>query len=227
MALRDRTFVLPKLPRRGGSRRIWMLFGLTSLVVVVVAGAVAFADIPDGNVIEACYQNSTGRLRLVDNAGCANGERKITWNVRGPQGLRGEPGAAGARGPAGERGPAGPAGPKGMTGPAGAQGVPGAVGRTRAGRGAFSARLIRPPPTPVLRAGPLIAAPSSPAPTAASSSPPLRRRPSSDKVTRWRHGAPPIRSCRANNCAVRAAVRRVGQGAPGSWRDRLVEVQPR
>jgi len=128
MAVRDRAFVLPKLPRRGGSRRIWMLFGFTSLVVVVVAGAVAFADIPDGNVIEACYQNSTGRLRIVDNSGCANGERKVTWNVRGPQGLRGEPGVAGARGPAGERGPAGPAGPKGLTGPAGAQGLPGAAG---------------------------------------------------------------------------------------------------
>src|SRR5579872_4183566 len=119
MAVRDRAFVLPKLPRRGGSRRIWMLFGFTSLVVVVVAGAVAFADIPDGNVIEACYQNSTGRLRIVDNSGCANGERKVTWNVRGPQGLRGEPGVAGAPGPAG---------PKGLTGPAGAQGLPGAAG---------------------------------------------------------------------------------------------------
>src|SRR5690242_825292 len=122
MALRDRAFVLPKLPRRGGSRRIWMLFGLTSLVVVVVAGAVAFADIPDGNTIEACYQNSTGRIRIVDNAGCANGERKITWNVRGPQGPRGEPGVAGGRGPAG------PAGAKGLPGPAGPPGVPGAIG---------------------------------------------------------------------------------------------------
>src|SRR5581483_4979714 len=140
MAVRDRAFVLPKLPRRGGSRRIWMLFGFTSLVVVVVAGAVAFADIPDGNVIEACYQNSTGRLRIVDNSGCANGERKVTWNVRGPAGAQGLPGAAGPkgdRGPAGppgtdglpgQRGPVGADGPAGPQGPAGPDGPPGPPG---------------------------------------------------------------------------------------------------
>src|SRR5581483_133965 len=131
MALRDRAIVFPKRRWRGGSRRMWTTFGLASLVVVVVAGAGAFADIPDGNVVEACYQKSTGQLRIVDNSGCSAGERKVTWNVRGPQGLRGDAGPAGARGPAGERGPAGlagPAGPKGPIGPAGPQGVPGATG---------------------------------------------------------------------------------------------------
>jgi hypothetical protein len=114
-----------------GSRRLLTVCGLTSLVVVVAAGAVAFADIPDGNAIEACYQKSTGRLRIVDSDGCESGERKVTWNVRGPQGLRGDAGPAGARGPAGERGPAGPAGPagpRGLIGPAGPQGVAGPMG---------------------------------------------------------------------------------------------------
>jgi hypothetical protein len=109
-------------PERGARRRVFAVFALTSLAVVLVAGAVAFADIPDDGVLHACYDKESGRLRVVDNKGCHHDERKITWSQKGPQGPRGE------AGPAGANGPAGPAGPKGETGPAGERGVMGPDG---------------------------------------------------------------------------------------------------
>lgn len=106
------------------------MFGASALVClpVLVAGTVAFADIPDSGVVHACYDKSTGGVRIVDNAGCERDERKITWNAKGPDGPRGEPGSAGSKGAAGAMGPAGPKGDTGTPGPRGPAGPDGAPG---------------------------------------------------------------------------------------------------
>src|SRR2546423_15233411 len=111
--------------------RLFGALGFTTLAAVVAAGAVAFADVPDGGTVHACYDKDSGRVRIVDNTGCGDSERKISWSARGPEGPRGEAGPAGARGERGLAGPAGPAGPKGergATGPAGPVGAQGDVG---------------------------------------------------------------------------------------------------
>jgi hypothetical protein len=128
MALRYRAIVGKRLPERGVSRRVFSVFGLTSLVVVLVAGAVASADIPDDGALHACYDKETGRLRVVDNKGCHDDERKVTWSVKGPQGPRGDDGSVGPAGPKGEVGPAGSPGPAGPAGERGAMGPDGPMG---------------------------------------------------------------------------------------------------
>jgi hypothetical protein len=58
-------------------------------------------------VIHACYNKTTGGIRLVPAVtDCHTNEQAVSWN---------------------EEGPAGPAGPKGATGPAGPAGAPGAT----------------------------------------------------------------------------------------------------
>lgn len=93
--------------------------GTVRLVVIAVAGAlggaaVAYAAIPDrGGVIHACYQKTTGALRVVDSEkdrGCTRAELGLVWNQTGPQGVAGAQGPAGPQGVAGPQGPAGPAG---------------------------------------------------------------------------------------------------------------------
>src|SRR5713226_9013862 len=100
MSQRGRPIIELKLRDILRRRRIFGVSVLVILPVVLVAGAVAFADIPDGSVVHACYEKATGRVRVVDNKGCQDAERKITWNERGPEGPRGEPGPAGAKGAA-------------------------------------------------------------------------------------------------------------------------------
>src|SRR5581483_4597979 len=131
MALRYRAIVGKRQPGRAAGRRIFGSLVLTSVAVVLVAGAVASADIPDDGVLHGCYDKQTGRLRVVDNKGCQDDERKITWSVKGPAGARGDQGPAGqdgAPGPAGRDGAPGAPGPKGDTGPAGPAGPTGPVG---------------------------------------------------------------------------------------------------
>jgi hypothetical protein len=91
---------------------------------LAAAGAIAFAQIPDpGGVIHACYNNSTGALRVIDPSSgrpCApTGETALTFNQQGQ---------AGAAGPAGSSGPPGAAGPAGPTGAPGARGAKGRSG---------------------------------------------------------------------------------------------------
>ncbi len=68
--------------------------------LTVLTGGTAYATIPSGNVLSACYFKSGGRVRVIDASvtGCKSGETSLAWNVQGP---------AGADGP---QGPAGPAG---------------------------------------------------------------------------------------------------------------------
>jgi hypothetical protein len=108
--------------------RLLAALGLTT-AAVVVAGAVAFADIPDAGAVHACYEKESGRVRVIDQHDhCAGDERHITWNERGAQGPRGEAGPAGIRGERGAPGPAGPAGQKGEAGAAGPAGARGEIG---------------------------------------------------------------------------------------------------
>src|SRR5438067_11548969 len=94
MARRYRATIGRTLLRLGTRHRVLGALGLTTVLVVVVAGTVAFADIPDSGVVHACYDRDSGRVRIVDKTGCADHERKITWNARGPEGPRGETGPA-------------------------------------------------------------------------------------------------------------------------------------
>lgn len=107
---------------------------LISSVLLVVAGMVAFASIPDSaGVINGCYATKTGALRVIDTAtqSCARGEVALSWNQvgpQGPQGLQGLTGATGPQGLTGATGAVGPAGPTGPTGATGAAGTPGTNG---------------------------------------------------------------------------------------------------
>src|ERR1051325_8668938 len=119
---------LQKVRFKGNRRRVFGLFAATSLAVVLIAGAGAFADIPDRDGLHLCYDKDSGRLRVVDSERCADSERKLVWDNKGRDGARGErgpigpagvPGAKGDPGPAGPTGPAGPIGPPGPEGPMG------------------------------------------------------------------------------------------------------------
>jgi hypothetical protein len=64
-----------------------------AVVVVLAAGGIAYASIPDsGGVIHGCYQKTNGSLRVIDTeAGgkCSSGENSLSWNQTGPAGPRG------------------------------------------------------------------------------------------------------------------------------------------
>jgi len=96
----------------------------------------ALASIPGpGGVISACYQRSTGKLRVIDPTSarhsmraCHPDEVPLQWNQSGGVGSQGPAGPAGPQGPAGATGPAGPVGPTGATGPVGPAGPQGPQG---------------------------------------------------------------------------------------------------
>jgi len=117
---------------------------LSASLVLAAAAHSAHAS----TVIHACYNKTTGELRVVQqNTPCHTNEGAVSWNnegpagpagpagpmgpegATGPQGPQGPAGAAGAQGPqgpagaAGAQGPQGPAGPQGPQGPAGAPGA--------------------------------------------------------------------------------------------------------
>lgn len=64
-----------------------------AIVVVLAAGGIAYASIPDsGGVIHGCYQKTNGSLRVIDTeAGgkCSSNENSLSWNQTGPAGPRG------------------------------------------------------------------------------------------------------------------------------------------
>src|SRR5207245_2410066 len=79
--------------------------------VGVVAGGIAWADIPDAGVIHGCYKTVGGVLRVVDadkGGKCTSGETALNWS---------QPGPTGTKGPSGPTGPTGPKGPTGQAGP--------------------------------------------------------------------------------------------------------------
>ena len=99
---------------RRRSHRLRLALGAIIGAGTLGAAGVAIAGIPgQGGVINGCYRNSNGGLRVIDSAtgdACSNHETAIQWNQAGLQG------PAGLEGPAGAQGPAGPAGPGGATG---------------------------------------------------------------------------------------------------------------
>jgi hypothetical protein len=100
--------------------------------VLVFAWAMAGRSASAATVIQACYNTTTGDVRIVKSASeCTSAEQAISWNAAGPPGPKGATGATGPAGPAGPTGAtgaAGPAGATGATGPAGPAGAKGATG---------------------------------------------------------------------------------------------------
>ena len=96
---------------------------ILTIVIVHIAVATAWTQIPNGNgVFHACYK-ANGDVRLVAGASdCRNNEEHVAWNRTGPQGV------AGPTGPQGQTGATGPQGPTGATGAQGVQGATGATG---------------------------------------------------------------------------------------------------
>jgi hypothetical protein len=101
---------------------------LSLLAVLTALSGVAYAaNNRTASVIQGCYSNSTGTLRVASS--CDRSETAISWNQDGPSGPAGPAGPAGQVGAAGPAGPAGPAGARGETGlirvkiPAGAKGT--------------------------------------------------------------------------------------------------------
>src|SRR5436190_23772198 len=94
------------------------LVGFVGSVLVAALAVIVRAAIPGPNgVINACYKNVNGTLRVVDDpASCQNSEASLSWGQIGPQG------------PTGAQGPQGPAGPTGPAGMSDAYTTTGAVG---------------------------------------------------------------------------------------------------
>lgn len=88
----------PALP----ARRISSI-SVAVIAVVVVSAGIALATIPaaDGS-IQACYSNTNGQVRLVDNepTDCAAEETGVSWSQTGPQGPAGALGYIVVTGPA-------------------------------------------------------------------------------------------------------------------------------
>jgi hypothetical protein len=100
------------------------LTAVAAIAVISSLGSVAYAaSTRTAATINACYNTSTGVLRVADS--CARGEAQISWNRAGPTGPAGLAGPQGTQGPAGPAGPAGPKGERGLVGPAGHKGAPG------------------------------------------------------------------------------------------------------
>jgi hypothetical protein len=111
------------------TRRELLAAAAGALATTALAGGVAWAAIPSGNVIDGCYQKVEGQLRVIDSTEtCRPSELPISWNQTGPQGPQGPQGLKGDKGDTGETGPQGPqgeSGPQGERGPQGEQGLPG------------------------------------------------------------------------------------------------------
>jgi hypothetical protein len=86
------------------------LFGGRPRLAIAVLGAlaamavasIAWATIPGGDgVIQGCYSNRNGALRVIDadaGATCGKTETAIEWSQQGPPGLPGEQGPQGVPG---------------------------------------------------------------------------------------------------------------------------------
>lgn len=103
-----------KMWSRGLLSRRWVV--PVSIAAVIASSGIGYvvarADIPDGGVVNGCYNTRTGMLRVIDtsaNQSCNPSEAALSWNQTGPQGPAGPQGVAGPAGPAGPTGPSGPA----------------------------------------------------------------------------------------------------------------------
>ena len=98
---------------------------------LALGGGAAYAS-TTADVIQGCYSNTNGNIRIVDQASqCRNTETSIEWNKQGIQGEVGPQGPQGLKGDTGDQGPQGlkgDAGATGETGPRGPKGDTGAAG---------------------------------------------------------------------------------------------------
>lgn len=108
-----------------------------SVVLLGLAGGIAYATIPDSNhVYTACMLKVTGTVRLIDTSlpnhdlrgHCTPWEEQISWNQQGQQGSPGLQGPKGDAGPQGPKGDTGAQGPQGIQGPKGDTGAMGPSG---------------------------------------------------------------------------------------------------
>jgi hypothetical protein len=98
-----------------GFRHLSPSLALSLLALLLALSGVAYAaNNRTASVIQGCYSNSTGNLRVASS--CERSETAISWNQDGPIGPAGLAGPAGQAGAAGPAGKAGPAGPRGETG---------------------------------------------------------------------------------------------------------------
>ena len=102
--------------------------GAGALLLLAAGGTLAYAA-ADEPLIQGCYTNSTGALRVVaDPTHCKSSETPLSWNKQGIQGMPGQTGPEGVPGPPGPQGLKGDPGVQGDPGPEGLQGVPGDIG---------------------------------------------------------------------------------------------------
>ncbi|MGH2490197.1 MAG: hypothetical protein ACRDF9_01695 [Candidatus Limnocylindria bacterium] len=116
--------------------KTWRTAAVAVLAFSIGSAGVAFGLVVNG-VVEACYNNATGNLRIatptrpcLTNAPGILTETAISWNQVGPQGPKGD------TGPQGPTGPTGPAGGGGVASLDALDGLPctgtnGATGTTR------------------------------------------------------------------------------------------------
>jgi hypothetical protein len=101
-------------------RSVGTWLGGLMVVGLILVGAGSVAAQTSSQMINACYQNKTGLLKVLTSGTCdPKSETAISWNQVGPQGPQGE---QGTQGPKGDTGPQGPQGEKGDTGPQGPRG---------------------------------------------------------------------------------------------------------
>jgi hypothetical protein len=104
------------------------------VLTLAIAGGVAYAAIPDGGVIQGCYDTG-GNLKVVSGPPCPKGYTSLQWNQQGPKGDKGDTGPQGPAGPQGPQGAQGQQGPQGPKGDTGASGPAGAAQAYTANRG--------------------------------------------------------------------------------------------
>ncbi|MGH3129046.1 MAG: hypothetical protein ACRDPX_14085 [Gaiellaceae bacterium] len=100
---------------------------LGAVVATVSAGGIAWSAIPEGGVIQGCYDGG-GNLKVVSALPCPRAHTELQWNQQGPKGDKGDTGPQGTQGPQGEQGAQGAQGPQGEQGPTGPSGPAGAPG---------------------------------------------------------------------------------------------------
>lgn len=107
-----------------------LIAAVVGALTTMLLGGIAWAAIPGtGGVIQGCYKENNGQLRLVESTSACNpSELPINWNQQGPQGLKGDKGDQGIQGIQGPKGDQGIQGIQGMKGDKGDQGIQGIQG---------------------------------------------------------------------------------------------------
>jgi hypothetical protein len=89
--------------------RTKVVLGTAVTIATLIGAGVAYAQIPSGGVITACYSKAGGAVRVIDpaTAKCQAWETKLTWNQQGQPGTPGKDGTDGVDGTNGADGVSG------------------------------------------------------------------------------------------------------------------------